>query len=79
MLPIRQTASIFKQPVTVVRTRPESVTKSDLKHGPQEKPRQVSLLIHFQADILKPTSTLYVYKQRFLNLQVPYMFINRDF
>lgn len=41
-LPIRQTASIFKQPVTVVRTRPEGKTKSDLKQGSQEnQPRQV--------------------------------------
>lgn len=41
VLPIRQTASIFKQPVTVVRNRPESKTRSDLKHGPQEQPRQL--------------------------------------
>ncbi|XP_064608451.1 methyl-CpG-binding domain protein 2-like isoform X3 [Liolophura sinensis] len=41
-LPIRQTASIFKQPVTVVRTRPEGKTKSDLKQGSQEnQPRQL--------------------------------------
>ncbi len=42
VLPIRQTASIFKQPVTVVRTRPESKTRTDLKHGPQEQPKQVA-------------------------------------
>lgn len=43
VLPIRQTASIFKQPVTVVRNRPEteSKTKTDLKHGVQEQPKQV--------------------------------------
>lgn len=41
VLPIRQTASIFKQPVTVIRNRPESKTKTDLKHGVQEQPRQV--------------------------------------
>ena len=40
-LPIRQTASIFKQPVTVVRNHPDSTTKSDIKHGPQDPPRQV--------------------------------------
>ncbi|XP_045216219.2 methyl-CpG-binding domain protein 2-like isoform X2 [Mercenaria mercenaria] len=40
-LPIRQTASIFKQPVTVIRNHPDSVTKTDLKHGPQEPPRQL--------------------------------------
>lgn len=37
--PIRQTASIFKQPVTVYKTQ-ESKVKMDLKHGPQEKPKQ---------------------------------------
>ena len=42
-LPIRQTASIFKQPVTVKRNRDEaeSKTKTDLKHGPQDQPKQV--------------------------------------
>ena len=40
-LPIRQTASIFKQPVTVIRNHNDSVTKTDLKHGPQEPPKQV--------------------------------------
>ena len=42
-LPIRQTASIFKQPVTVKRIREESEskTKTDLKHGPQDQPKQV--------------------------------------
>lgn len=39
--PIRQTASIFKQPVTVHRNH-ESKVKSDLKHGStQEKPKQL--------------------------------------
>ena len=38
--PIRQTASIFKQPVTVYKTQ-ESRMKADLKHGHQEKPKQV--------------------------------------
>ncbi|XP_014677086.1 PREDICTED: methyl-CpG-binding domain protein 2-like isoform X2 [Priapulus caudatus] len=38
--PIRQTASIFKQPVTVVKTQ-NSRVKSELKHGPQDKPKQV--------------------------------------
>ncbi|XP_050400052.1 methyl-CpG-binding domain protein 3 isoform X2 [Patella vulgata] len=41
ILPIRQTASIFKQPVTLIRNRPESKTKSELKHGPQDQPRQL--------------------------------------
>lgn len=42
-LPIRQTASIFKQPVTVKRIREESEskTKTDLKHGPQDQPKQL--------------------------------------
>ena len=40
-LPIRQTASIFKQPVTVIYTysHPESQTNRDLKHGTQEPPQ----------------------------------------
>lgn len=46
VLPIRQTASIFKQPVTVVRNHPDSATRTDIKHGNQEVPRQVSLLLH---------------------------------
>lgn len=39
--PIRQTASIFKQPVTVVKTQSESKVKSELKHGTGERPKQV--------------------------------------
>lgn len=39
--PIRQTASIFKQPVTVIKTQPSSKVKLELKHGIQEKPKQV--------------------------------------
>ncbi|XP_022906625.1 methyl-CpG-binding domain protein 3 [Onthophagus taurus] len=38
--PIRQTASIFKQPVTVHKTQ-ESKVKTDIKHGVQEKPKQL--------------------------------------
>lgn len=39
--PIRQTASIFKQPVTVYKQQ-ESIVKTDLKHGAnQEKPKQL--------------------------------------
>lgn len=41
VLPIRQTASIFKQPVTLKRNRPESKTKTDLKHGVQDQPKQL--------------------------------------
>ncbi|XP_076039831.1 methyl-CpG-binding domain protein 2 isoform X2 [Oratosquilla oratoria] len=37
----RQTASIFKQPVTVIKTQPTSKVKSDCKHGTQDKPKQV--------------------------------------
>ncbi|KRF78885.1 methyl-CpG-binding domain protein 2 isoform X3 [Drosophila virilis] len=39
--PIRQTASIFKQPVTVVRNHEPSKVKHDAKHGGQEKPKQL--------------------------------------
>ncbi|KAJ8921950.1 hypothetical protein NQ315_008584 [Exocentrus adspersus] len=38
--PIRQTASIFKQPVTVYKTQ-ESKVKTDYKNGNQEKPKQL--------------------------------------
>jgi len=36
--PIRQTASIFKQPVTIYKTQEGKV--KDIKHGVQEKPKQ---------------------------------------
>lgn len=39
--PIRQTASIFKQPVTLIKTQPESKTRSDVKQSNQDKPKQV--------------------------------------
>ncbi|XP_019768715.1 methyl-CpG-binding domain protein 2 [Dendroctonus ponderosae] len=38
--PIRQTASIFKQPVTVYKTQ-EGQARADCKHGTQEKPKQL--------------------------------------
>lgn len=38
--PIRQTASIFKQPVTVYKML-DSKVKHELKHGNQEKPKQL--------------------------------------
>eukprot|EP00091_Calanus_sinicus_P000859 TRINITY_DN10818_c0_g1_i5.p1 TRINITY_DN10818_c0_g1~~TRINITY_DN10818_c0_g1_i5.p1 ORF type:complete len:143 (-),score=33.82 TRINITY_DN10818_c0_g1_i5:255-683(-) len=38
--PIRQTASIFKQPVTIYKEH-KSKVKSDLKHVSREKPLQV--------------------------------------
>lgn len=41
MLPIRQTASIFKQPVTVVNNRTDSRSKTELKHGALDQPKQV--------------------------------------
>ncbi|XP_018305585.1 methyl-CpG-binding domain protein 3 isoform X2 [Mycetomoellerius zeteki] len=37
--PIRQTASIFKQPVTIYKTQEGKV--KDIKHGTQEKPKQL--------------------------------------
>lgn len=42
-LPVRQTASIFKQPVTVVRSHPDSKVRHDLRHGSQDtsQPRQL--------------------------------------
>ncbi|GFT81482.1 methyl-CpG-binding domain protein 2 [Nephila pilipes] len=38
--PIRQTASIFKQPVTVIKST-DGKTRTDFKHGPQDKPKQL--------------------------------------
>ena len=38
--PIRQTASIFKQPVTIIKTQPDSKTR-ELKQSTAEKPKQV--------------------------------------
>ena len=38
--PIRQTASIFKQPVTVIRSQ-ECKVRLEVKHGHQDKPRQL--------------------------------------
>ncbi|KAJ1522069.1 hypothetical protein ONE63_002382 [Megalurothrips usitatus] len=38
--PIRQTASIFKQPVTVHKSQ-EGKVKTDFKQGPQDKPKQL--------------------------------------
>lgn len=40
-LPIRQTASIFKQPVTIVSNHPDSKTRNDLRHGVSDQPRQL--------------------------------------
>ncbi|XP_046750087.1 methyl-CpG-binding domain protein 3 isoform X2 [Diprion similis] len=37
--PIRQTASIFKQPVTIYKTQEGKV--KDIKHGNQDKPKQL--------------------------------------
>ena len=48
--PIRQTASIFKQPVTIVKSQ-ECKVRHELKHGRQEKPRQVQFL-DFMYDVL---------------------------
>lgn len=41
--PVRQTASIFKQPVTVIRSHPDSQVRHDLKHGNPDatQPRQL--------------------------------------
>ncbi|XP_063698319.1 methyl-CpG-binding domain protein 2 isoform X2 [Culicoides brevitarsis] len=39
--PIRQTASIFKQPVTLYKTNTESIVKGDLKPTTNDKPKQL--------------------------------------
>lgn len=47
--PIRQTASIFKQPVTVIKSQPDSKTKHDLKHaGEKVSNKQYSFLFWFK-------------------------------
>ena len=48
--PIRQTASIFKQPVTLISNRTESTTKHDTKHGVQEKKSKQVRLERFSSD-----------------------------
>jgi len=45
--PIRQTASIFKQPVTIYKMQDGKV--KDVKHGTPEKPKQVGLGIDLAA------------------------------
>ncbi|XP_015782691.1 methyl-CpG-binding domain protein 2-like [Tetranychus urticae] len=40
-IPVRRTASIFKQPVTIIKTQPDSKIKNDLKHSSSDKPKQV--------------------------------------
>ncbi|ELU03991.1 hypothetical protein CAPTEDRAFT_148837 [Capitella teleta] len=67
VLPIRQTASIFKQPVTVIRNRPESITRSDLKHGPQEQPKQL-----FWEKRLEGLHACDTNEERFKSLDLPH-------
>lgn len=43
--PIRQTASIFKQPVTIYKLQDGKV--KEIKHGNQDKPKQVSVYCVF--------------------------------
>lgn len=47
--PIRQTASIFKQPVTIYKTQEGKV--KDVKHGNQEKPKQVNICYFFSLSV----------------------------
>lgn len=51
-LPIRQTASIFKQPVTKVVNHPNNKVKTDLQRA-TEQPRQVSALDSALFDFLQ--------------------------
>ncbi|KAK2188070.1 hypothetical protein NP493_145g04000 [Ridgeia piscesae] len=67
VLPIRQTASIFKQPVTVVKNRPESKTRTDLKHGTQEQPRQLFWEKRLQGLYACDTS-----QEKFSSLELPH-------
>ncbi|UYV77422.1 MBD2, partial [Cordylochernes scorpioides] len=63
--PIRQTASIFKQPVTLVKSQ-ESKVKTDFKHGPQEKPKQL-----FWEKRLQGLSASDINEETFLNFHLP--------
>lgn len=67
ILPIRQTASIFKQPVTVIRNRPESKTKPELKHGPQEPPKQL-----FWEKRLQGLQACDITEEKFKSLDLPH-------
>lgn len=67
VLPIRQTASIFKQPVTVVRNHPESKTRTDLRHGIPEQPRQL-----FWEKRLQGLSASDCNGEKMNNLQLPH-------
>ncbi|XP_053208186.1 methyl-CpG-binding domain protein 2-like [Panonychus citri] len=40
-LPVRRTAAICKQPVTIIKTHTGNKCKHDLKHGSNDKPKQV--------------------------------------
>lgn len=51
-LPIRQTASIFKQPVTKVVNHPNNKVKTDLQRA-TEQPRQVSAFASATSDFVQ--------------------------
>ena len=69
--PIRQTASIFKQPVTVHRTQSEGKIKSDFKHGTQDKPKQLFWEKRLEGKFVKQINTdkllLNKEKKKFIN------------
>ena len=81
VLPIRQTASIFKQPVTVVRTRPESRTRSDVKTTSQEQPKQVIMCCSIGVSLICANKEIYYYyyyyivKQSLKTLMICTLFI----
>lgn len=53
VLPIRQTASIFRQSVTVVRNHEKSQFHTEPIKGSQEKPKQVSIGLFFCGRLAK--------------------------
>lgn len=66
--PIRQTASIFKQPVTVHRNH-DSKVKSDLKHGTsQEKPKQLFWEKRLEVKITMDNSIVFFFVIRILSI-----------
>jgi len=64
--PIRQTASIFKQPITLVKNFPDGKVKSDYKHGTQERPKQL-----FWEKSLQGLRACDITEQQLLNVQLP--------
>ncbi|XP_043213517.1 methyl-CpG-binding domain protein 2-like isoform X2 [Amphibalanus amphitrite] len=64
--PIRQTASIFKQPITLVKNFPDGKVKTDHKPGQQEKPKQL-----FWEKSLQGLRACDISEQQLIGVQLP--------